>query len=145
MVVQSQVVKYFFHTIIPLMLGSAIYLFLRDKQEIAFSFMHFLSNVPQFSIAPDWLKYNLPDALWFYAFLSTIIFIWNGKISSQCLLWLSVATSLVVLSEIFQFLAVIPGTFDWKDLLAYTVAAIASTVHFRNMLKLIFAAKNLQP
>ena len=137
---RQRVAKYFLHVVFPIMLGSAIYFFFRDKQEIIFGFFQFLSVAPKINFAPDWIKYNLPDALWFYAFLSTLIFIWQRKISVQSIIWLIAAISMGFLSEAFQFFSVIPGTFDLKDLLAYTISALACSFHFQNKFKYLFIA-----
>jgi len=71
---------------------------------------------------PNSIKYNLPDGLWFYALLSTISIVWKEYSSVYFVRWIFLSIVLTYLSEILQAFYIIPGTFDWYDLLAYTIA-----------------------
>jgi hypothetical protein len=73
---------------------------------------------------PNWVIYNLPDGLWFYALISTLALIWDDKSSKYFNFWFFSAIILSYLSEFFQALHLIPGTFDWRDLFAYSIAVI---------------------
>jgi len=107
------------HIILPLIIGTLIYAFFRGIPLIG---MHRWSalNPPQFII------YNLPDALWFYALLSSVMFIWEYKTSKNFIRWFVLILLLCLLSELFQQLKLIPGTFDYKDLIVYVIAALLS-------------------
>jgi hypothetical protein len=89
--------------------------------------MHRLSdmNPPQFII------YNVPDALWFYALLSAVMAIWEYKTLKNFIIWFIIVVLLSLLSEIFQGLKIIPGTFDYNDLLAYVIAGLLSLIQLR--------------
>jgi len=78
---------------------------------------------------PGWIKYNVPDGLWLYAFLSALFFIWKEKFSGQLFIWLILAIFICFFFEISQAYGIFPGTFDWYDMLAYS---IASTFFFFN-------------
>lgn len=110
----------FFNIFVPVICGIIIYAFWRglyliDPAEKTF---------PLFSVKhiPEWIKYNLPDGLGFYALLSTLVFIWDKKTSAHFLLWLLLTIILIYFSEVLQAYNLIHGTFDWNDLIAYSIA-----------------------
>ena len=82
---------------------------------------------------PNWIKYNLPDGLWLYAVLATITLIWKRDLSRTFHLWLASTILLTFLTEFFQATHFIKGTFDWKDLLAYSLAIILYYLNFRHL------------
>lgn len=119
-----------FHVIAPLLLGTIIYGLFRGIHFIDPAEKYFPAYTVKF---PEFLVYNLPDGLWFYALLSTITFIWNGNISAYYLLWLLLVILLTYLTEIFQALHLIPGTFDWYDLLVYSITLIVYAFNLKNL------------
>lgn len=80
---------------------------------------------------PALLKYNLPDGLWLYSLISAVTIIWKGNYSAYFSWWLLHAIVLTNLTEIFQSLHFIPGTFDWNDLLAYSIVIVVYIFNFR--------------
>jgi hypothetical protein len=90
-------------------------IYLIDQTQKVFPIFHNLQP-------PNWVKYNLPDGLWMYAFLSTIFIIWKSQISKHFVAWLLLAAIMSFFLEILQELHIVPGTFDWYDLLAYSMA-----------------------
>lgn len=69
-----------------------------------------------------WVKYNLPASLWLMAYLFAIAAIWNGHRKSfyfKFFIWLM--TFMALMTEVLQFLDVIPGTFDITDVLSYAI------------------------
>lgn len=132
--------KIFLHIFIPLFFGTTIYAFWRgihfiDPTQKVFPF--FNSSIP-----PDWIKYNLPDGLWLYALLSAIIFIWRENFSGHFIAWLLIAIIITFFSEVLQAYNFILGTFDWKDLLAYSIATTFCFFNFQHVKKqLLFTFK----
>ena len=112
--------KFIVHCSFPILIGIAIYVQLRGFHliNIKTSYLSFYYSLK----VPNWIKYNLPDGLWFYALLSTIGLIWKEDSSIYFVLWLLFSIVLTYLSEVLQAFHIIPGTFDWYDLLAYTIA-----------------------
>jgi hypothetical protein len=112
--------KFVIHCLFPVLIGITIYI----------QFRGFHSIIPKqnywsffFSMKiPNWIKYNLPDGLWFYALLSAIGIVWQEVSSVNFVRWIFLSIVLTYLSEILQAFHIIPGTFDWFDLLAYTIA-----------------------
>ena len=67
---------------------------------------------------PLLLKYYLADGLWAYAFVSSLLVIWERKIN---LFWISMAIATAAGFEILQYRQVVAGTGDVYDLLTYIV------------------------
>ncbi len=113
---------YFFHIIVPLITGICIYVLFRR--------IYFMDPSGQFfpifssQIYPLWIKYNVPDGLWLYAFLSMLSLIWNRTFSLYLIIWCNAAILSSYLSEFAQMANLLPGTFDWKDIIAYTISTI---------------------
>ena len=119
------------HIFVPLFMGILIYFFWRNLNLL----IPFQENLIRFEIvnAPNWVKYNLPDGLWLYALLSSITIIWGGYPSIQLILWLFSTIILSYISEAFQAIHFIQGTFDWKDCFAYFLALIFFLYNFRHI------------
>jgi len=83
---------------------------------------------------PGWVKYNLPDGLWFYALLTSLYFIWGKTYSRHFVSWLLLSIVMSLLLEVSQSYRFIQGTFDWNDLLAYVIAAIIFFINFYKQL-----------
>lgn len=121
--------KDFFHLTIPLIIGIIIYLLYRG--------IPFL-NIEKFFIAQSnrenffslFLYYNLPDGLWLYSLLVTLKIVWNKQLLTKGRYWIYAIISFAILSEFAQKLKIIPGTFDYLDILAYLIAI--SVFSYRN-------------
>jgi hypothetical protein len=112
-------------------------IYLIDQSQKVFPIFH---NVQP----PNWIKYNLPDGLWMYAFLSTIFIIWKSQISKHFVAWLLLAIIMSFFLEILQGLHLIPGTYDWFDMLAYAISIfIFILTKMDSKEKSIFINKNL--
>ena len=72
---------------------------------------------------PSWMLYNLPDGAWLFAYSILIGMIWNFKIR-DCWMFILVMPLICIPHEFFQALGVMHGTYDFQDVLAYTVAII---------------------
>jgi hypothetical protein len=69
-------------------------------------------------IVPALIKNFLPDGLWAYAFISSILLIWGRVIHWT---WIILAFLTAVGYEVLQYQHVIPGTGDIKDVITYFV------------------------
>lgn len=121
-------IKILLHILLPVMSGIMIYALWRGIPMIDSS--REILPVLSAKYAPDWIIYNLPDGLWCYAFLSAIFLIWKAPSASH-FLWLGLAIGVALLSEVLQAYNFIHGTFDWNDLIAYTVAVAIFCLNFR--------------
>jgi hypothetical protein len=95
------------HAAVALVLGVIIYLTTRDDLVI-----HALgaAHLP----APDLVRYQLPDALWQFAFCSVIYAIWRDPRALLLPLALGIAAECTV------------GTFDPLDVIALVIGSLAS-------------------
>lgn len=73
---------------------------------------------------PDWFVYALPDGLWACSYTIFIGTIWNFEIS-RCLGLILLIPMSGVISELLQAYGLLPGVFDWSDLIAYIVGMLA--------------------
>ena len=71
-----------------------------------------------------WIKYNIPAALWLFSYLFIIDSIWGKEKSNIYLYFISILPILAILSELLQAIKLIPGTFDYIDLVGYLIAII---------------------
>ena len=117
------------HIFLPLLLGSLLYFFFGKKGTLLTNTISFFTeneNIlaikeslqTNFS-PPNFLIYQLPDALWAYAFCASILFIWQGQ---KAALVSFVAFVLCFLYEIMQYMKWTAGTFDWWDVMVMGVA-----------------------
>ncbi|WP_210148253.1 hypothetical protein [Chryseobacterium scophthalmum] len=122
--------KLFFGSIISLIFGIAIYLLFRTSSLKVFGWLEILnidflnSDIRKFSIKyleilPNWFLYSLPDGLWIFSYVCLMIYIWNFKLNAHSFFWIGTIPLIAIFSEIGQAINVIPGTFDFCDLLFY--------------------------
>jgi hypothetical protein len=69
-----------------------------------------------------WLLYQLPDALWLYSFLHSLYLIWGHRLVVPISI-LGLAFSFTLEIGQIKSFGLMPGTFDYYDLLFYTAAA----------------------
>ncbi|MBU2020597.1 MAG: hypothetical protein KJ941_13205 [Bacteroidetes bacterium] len=107
------------YVVIPMVFSLLIFWVFRPPEiainHLLFSIFHFQPHLdcPQHF---EWLVYNLPGALWMYAFLFS--FISDGKKGLlRCLLPLLIPVGI----EFLQFFHITDGTFDPLDLLFYSI------------------------
>ena len=105
-----------------LLTGIVIYLLFRDLNNIVlFAWIpkpQFLKTVLvplQPSVPADFVRYHLPDTLWFVSAILFFRFVWFYKIKIQKAYILSFYVIGLII-EISQLSEKVPGTFDWLDL-----------------------------
>jgi len=119
---------YFFllHIFLPLLLGSLAYFLLRAEAVLLLDWLEiqpfYAGNGQETNFWYQPAAYNLPDALWLYAFLATFSLIWGNNPTGRY--WQITVYLLAIGSEIGQYLQWIQGTGDWTDIAAYSLAFI---------------------
>ncbi|RMG69653.1 MAG: hypothetical protein D6722_09840 [Bacteroidetes bacterium] len=73
---------------------------------------------------PDWMLYNLPDALWLFACLSMIQGVWGFRWGREALAWGSLLVIGAMGSEALQAAGILEGTGDWGDVVGYGGAVV---------------------
>jgi hypothetical protein len=79
--------------------------------------------------APNWIRFNLPDALWLYAFLVALTAFWvdsSGRLVPAGQPWIVGAAILALGHELGQAVGVTNGTFDFADIAAYMLGILAA-------------------
>lgn len=120
-----------------LFMGSMIYLLWRTDSLAMFTWFDCLGlggtiawlriGLGPFSIyLPDWFIFSIPNALWFFSGLIVFNSIWGMKPSWDKRFWLSSFCVIALGSEVAQAFQLIPGTFDYQDLIFMIIAGIAS-------------------
>ena len=129
------VVKKIMMAFIPLILGGIIYAIYRTENLKMFKWFKELGIYNEIKKIrdndgvktikmPEWIIYSLPDALWLLSLNFTIIIFWKFKINKHSIIWIILTTIIGLYSEIGQYLKIIPGTFDNKDLISLIIAII---------------------
>jgi hypothetical protein len=84
---------------------------------------------------PDWFVYSLPFALWISSYLFCIRAIWWRSRCRSRYLWLWCVPLISVTAELCQHLRILPGTFDFLDLLTigFATASVFSIPTFNQL------------
>jgi len=127
------------HIILPLGVGSLIYILWRTPTLRVFRWFDTLglgseifrlrqSFAPYRAVVPRWVLFSLPAALWMYAMAAWFQMALSRSDRRTRWIWLSIALSLGVGSELGQLWRVVPGTFDGRDVAFYLAGWIAAIV-----------------
>lgn len=119
--------------LISIFVGSLIYILWRSDTLTMFiwfrqvrleTYVEFIRN--SFGIfvvyIPNWIIYSLPNALWLFGGILVFDFIWGEKQSISKIFWITLFILVAIGSEIGQKFRIIPGTFDWKDIIWMIIA-----------------------
>jgi hypothetical protein len=85
------------------------------------------------SIFSYFLKYNLPDMLWFISAILFLRFIWFYKYKEQTV-YIICFYAIGLIFEISQLSEKIPGTFDWLDLIFLCMGAFVEGLLYKKFI-----------
>ncbi len=132
---QSSIIKYCVTKVmlsfVILLLGGLIYIIYRDKSLLMFDWfdaigigdaINGLRRLFQGEGIYGWVKYSLPDGLWLFSYLFLVDTIWDGERNAISILFLWGLPVVAVISECLQYCSLLPGVFDWVDLVCYLLA-----------------------
>ena len=119
----------------PVTLAGFIYILFRHESLLLFDALrqvHLLPiihnvravTVPVGDALPDWFLFSLPDGLWLLSYLLFIRHVWAGSSVRALRGWTGMGLLISIGHEFAQAAGWVIGTFDWLDLLAYTVATL---------------------
>ena len=113
-----------------LFIGALIYLLFRPRVLLGFlvadrlglgpTVDHWREAVSDWQL-PDFVVYCLPNGLWAAAWVLIANRLFRDRSRRTRLLWASVVPTMGVVSELMQGMGILPGTFDWLDLVCYAV------------------------
>jgi hypothetical protein len=130
------------HVVIPLLIGGLAYVLLRPKGLLMFEWFYAIGLDRGVEAAraheivrnatvilPSWALYSAPDALWTYALMFFVAYVWRGEWHTlRAQFWLAIGLAGGVGAECGQLLGVVPGTFDWADLWLCSAASLFGLV-----------------
>jgi len=122
---------------IALFVGSLIYVSCRSETLTMFiwieqigldSFADSLRNCTRWILIyiPNWCLFSLPDALWLFSGILVFDSIWGVKGNMSKLFWISLFLIIAFSVEIGQRFRVLPGTFDWQDMVLMVLACFCA-------------------
>ncbi len=133
------VVPNFPHVICPLIVGGLLYLGWRPPTLLIHrlvrvaGFARSLDRLQALAAAlprlPSFVVLSLPDALWSYALVAHFGRLWTrDEHRVSRVVWVSVAVTIAIGSELGQLAGIVPGVFDIVDLLCISVACVVAVL-----------------
>ena len=116
--------------LLSLTLGGCIYLFFRSDTLLMFDWFEKLLpsksleairtyTLPIKKDLPGWVIFSLPDGLWNLSYVCLMFSVWEGAINTKSIQWALLIPTIGILSELFQLINIVPGTFDILDMMFY--------------------------
>lgn len=84
-------------------------------------------------VIPDWILYSLPDGLWLSSYICLVLMFWKNRINKVSAVWIFGMPIIAISSEAGQFFKIIPGTFDWMDVIMYLLGTLFPLMIYWNM------------
>lgn len=118
---------------VALMSGGLIYILYRSDCLLMFDWFHklglsdFIDSLRGVTDKPNlygWVKNSLPAGLWLFSYMYVIDSVWGKEKNAVYNCFLYVLPIMAVLSELMQCFKILPGTFDYMDLLSYILAIL---------------------
>ena len=116
-----------------LIVGSAIYLCFRTTDLYMFRIFpggrlpSWLIGIREWigvACIPEWVKFNLPDAVWLLSYLLFMDILWGERTGLWKLCFLIALPLGTLTAELLQMCHFVSGTGDWLDILFYIIAII---------------------
>ena len=123
----SSLPKFVLHVCLPVAIGASIYVGWRSTNLVVFHWIEAVSFTeliprPQIEL-PRLVLYALPDGCWVYATTSWMLIIWNRFVP-----WAYSGLAIALASEFGQKCGLVPGAFDYLDVLFYVAAFLLAGV-----------------
>ena len=117
---KSALIHLIFRVLMPVLIGCCIYIFFRKPILTYNNWLSYLDmSIPSIRIdinLPEFILYNLPDGLWAYSLVYSIIWVNQNANDFLFKILLGIAIAIVFASEFLQLTGTIAGTFDIMDL-----------------------------
>ncbi|MCF8407708.1 MAG: hypothetical protein K9G36_01940 [Crocinitomicaceae bacterium] len=131
-------ISIFLGSFFMLLLGGMIYILFRSNDLIMFTWFNKINLselfskwrlyfVPLKNHLPNWFLFSLPDGLWVLSYGLSMNKIWKNDSQIQIWFWSMILPFIAIISELGQIFKLVPGTFDWVDLLFYFIAIFLIT------------------
>jgi hypothetical protein len=132
--------RYGIASLSALVCGLAIYFFFRNRNVVLFTWLSKLPMLDSFliplkhSAIASFLRYNLPDMLWFLSGVLLLRCLWAGHWKGQTV-YITVFYILALIIEIGQLGENVPGTFDPFDLFVMGITALFEGVIYNSFIR----------
>lgn len=125
--------------LLSLVAGLFIYLVWRD---ISSPFYHWAANIGLASEVdfvrnhcsdirmPSWFVYSLPDGLWMFSFVLTMMTVWGFDLNKNSIQWIGISIAIGFSIEVTQMYFSELGRFDWMDMFFISIGALLPIVFF---------------
>lgn len=110
--------------------GAIIYMLFRDKTILIFKWidifhldnaLDYCRNLTRNITVPDFVKFCVPDGLWLASYILVMDTIWHNEDLGKQLFWCLLLPAISILSEIMQYFGMLVGTYDFGDLVCYSM------------------------
>ena len=127
--------RFWLHCVLPLFIGLLIYVSCRTETLLI---NRTISNFISVSVIGKftnkiWFIYNLPDGLYSYSLMSSILFLFNFRIGKENLIFIIIGLLFPIIYEVFQYFKIVNGTYDFYDLLFSLLFSILSIILVTNL------------
>jgi hypothetical protein len=135
--------------ILSIITGGLIYILFRTDSLVMFGWFEqlriseFIYNLRDAHLFPQFGSFKTiintaPGGLWTFSYTVFLLFIWNLEFNFRNIFYFMSVPAAAVVSEIFQLTGLIPGTFNYLDIISYSAGAILPLIiHFRKIKKTI--------
>lgn len=122
-----------FLAFVTLFIGGMIYVVYRSKNLLMFSWFDALGISPMVEVVRmdygdksiyAWIKNSFPATLWLFSYLWVVDAIWGEQKHWAYTAFIIVLPVVAIISEVLQGLGIMPGTFDFLDVIGYLLAFI---------------------
>jgi hypothetical protein len=134
-------------SVVPVCVGGIIYIIFRPESLLMFRWFNFLGissliynlrsslYIKQITIPFYYqpLIYSLPNALWLFSFVFSILYVWKDSKSKIKYFWILLICFIGIGGEIGQALKFIPGVFDITDSGLSIIAIMSANFIFRRL------------
>ncbi len=121
---------FLFLVLVPLAVGTFIYLIFRKDTLYVFQWVEFIGLKeeilslqqyvnPMTTYLPNWFLYSLPDGIWVFTFTVVLCWIWHKNKTIERKYWVVLPLLLGVTGEIGQYLNLVQGVYCNYDMLSY--------------------------
>lgn len=127
----------------PVFIGGLIYIGYRTSSLLMFKWFEIIGlektveliRFLTFKNLPDIIIFSLPNALWMYSFIFSILYVWKDSQSNNKYFWISIVIFIGIGSEIGQFFKLIPGIFDYYDFVTILISILLAFYFERRLIK----------
>ncbi|MCK5215926.1 MAG: hypothetical protein KAR05_11320 [Candidatus Omnitrophica bacterium] len=149
---KKKLIQILIHVLVPIFIGSLIYLMFRNSSLLVFNWIDFCGAKPFIFAArnnvlilrkyiPDFFLYSLPDGIWVYSCTFALLIIWKNCLNNLYgFFWIFIPLLCSLGAEFLQLFGMVEGTFCLFDITAY-ISFFCLALYFNKERRNIWAAK----